>query len=104
MSQTFTKKLGFTSVRDQNAPLTIPIQGHDVGRLRAEDAGRLPPSRPPVGGSLHALAGFSATLTTMAFDHSSLRWLGISDLIAEPEGPSFISSTVAQRRLDRRYS
>jgi hypothetical protein len=40
----------------------------------------------------------------MAFDHSSLRWLGISDLIAEPEGPSFISSTVAQRRLDQRYS
>ncbi len=25
-------------------------------------------------------------------------------LIAEPEGPSFISRTVAQRRLDRRYS
>ncbi len=46
----------------------------------------------------------SATLTTMAFHHSSLRWLGISDLIAEPEGPSFISSTVAQRRLDRRCS
>jgi hypothetical protein len=32
---------------------------------------------------------FSATLTTMDFDHSSLRWLGISDLIAEPEGPSY---------------
>ena len=31
----------------------------------------------------------------MAFDHSSLRWLGISDLIAEPEGPPFISHTVA---------
>ena len=30
---------------------------------------------------------FSATLTTMTFDHSSSRWLGISDLIAEPEGP-----------------
>ena len=38
----------------------------------------------------------SATLTTMAFDHSRSRWLGIGDLIAEPEGPSFISSTVAQ--------
>ncbi len=25
-------------------------------------------------------------------------------LIAEPEGPSFISRTVAPRRLDRRYS
>jgi riboflavin biosynthesis pyrimidine reductase len=24
--------------------------------------------------------------------------------IAEPEGPSFISSTVARRRVDRRYS
>jgi hypothetical protein len=31
---------------------------------------------------------FSATFTTIAFDDSSLRWLGISDLIAEPEGPS----------------
>ena len=38
----------------------------------------------------HRLAG-SATLTTMTFDHSSLRWLGISDLIAESEGPSFIA-------------
>jgi len=40
----------------------------------------------------------------MAFDRRSLWRLGISDLIAEPEGPTFISSTVAQRRLDRRYS
>jgi hypothetical protein len=32
---------------------------------------------------------FSATLTTVAFDHSRSRWLGIDDLIAEPEGPSF---------------
>jgi len=37
----------------------------------------------------------------MTFDHSSLRRLGISDLIAEPEGPSFISPTVAHRRLER---
>ena len=44
------------------------------------------------------------TLTTAAFDRSSSRWLGISDLIAEPEGPSFISRTVTQRRVDRRYS
>jgi hypothetical protein len=29
---------------------------------------------------------FSATSTTVAFDDSSLQWLGISDLIAEPEG------------------
>jgi hypothetical protein len=42
----------------------------------------------------------SATLTTTAFHRSSSRWLGISDLIAEPEGSSFIFSTVAQRRLD----
>jgi hypothetical protein len=41
---------------------------------------------------------------SLAFDDSSLRWLGISDLIAEPEGPSFISHTVTQRRVDRRYS
>jgi hypothetical protein len=33
-----------------------------------------------------------------------LRWFGISDLIAESEGSSFISSTATQRRLDRRYS
>jgi hypothetical protein len=43
-------------------------------------------------------------LTTTDFDRSSLRWLGISDLIAEPEGSAFISSTVTQCRLDRRYS
>jgi len=43
----------------------------------------------------------SATLTTTAFDRSSSRWLGISDLIAEPEGPSFISRTVARSRVDR---
>jgi hypothetical protein len=34
----------------------------------------------------------------MAFDQSGLRWLGISDLIAEPEGPTFISYKVARRR------
>jgi len=32
--------------------------------------------------------GVSATFTTTAFDHSGSRWLGISDLITEPEGPS----------------
>ncbi len=42
---------------------------------------------------------FSATLTTMAF---AVAWDQL--LIAEPEGPSFISRTVAKRRLDRRYS
>src|SRR5476649_2073824 len=35
------------------------------------------------------------------FDQSGLRWLGISDLIAEPEGPTFISYKVARSRLDR---
>jgi hypothetical protein len=43
-------------------------------------------------------------LTTMAFDHSGSRWLGINDLIVELEGPSFISSTVEQCRVDRRRS
>jgi hypothetical protein len=31
-----------------------------------------------------------------SLDDSSLQWLGISHLIAEPEGPSFISRTVTQ--------
>src|SRR5713226_7412013 len=43
----------------------------------------------------------SAAFTTVAFDQSGPRWLGISDLIAEPEGPTFISYKVARRRLDR---
>jgi hypothetical protein len=38
--------------------------------------------------------------TTMAFDRSGSRWLGISDLITEPEGPSFISRTVARNRVE----
>src|SRR5712691_3118959 len=41
---------------------------------------------------------------SVPFGHSSLRWLGISHLIAEPEGLSFISRTVTYGRLDRRYS
>jgi hypothetical protein len=40
-------------------------------------------------------------LTTTAFDRSSSQWLGINDLIAEPEGPSFISRTVARSRVNR---
>jgi hypothetical protein len=40
----------------------------------------------------------------MAFDNSRLRWLGISDLIAEPGGSTSISRTVARNRMDRRYS
>jgi hypothetical protein len=43
----------------------------------------------------------SAALTTVAFDQSGPRWLGISDLIAEPEGPTFISYKVARSRLNR---
>jgi hypothetical protein len=43
----------------------------------------------------------SATLTTTAFDRSNSRWPGINDLIGEPEGPSFISRTVARNRVDR---
>jgi hypothetical protein len=37
----------------------------------------------------------------MAFDQSGPRWLGINDLIAEPEGPTFISYKAARSRLDR---
>jgi hypothetical protein len=37
------------------------------------------------------------------FGRSSSQWLGIGDLITEPEGPS-ISSTVAHHRVDRRWS
>jgi len=37
----------------------------------------------------------------VAFDQSGPRWLGISDLIAEPEGSTFISYKVARSRLDR---
>ena len=42
--------------------------------------------------------------TTMAFDHNRSRWFGIGYLIAESEGPSFISSTVAHHRLDGQCS
>jgi hypothetical protein len=38
----------------------------------------------------------SATFTTIAFDDSSLRWLGISDLIAEPED---LPSSLVQLRI-----
>jgi hypothetical protein len=43
----------------------------------------------------------SAALTTVALDQSGPRWLGISNLIAEPEGPTFISYKVARSRLNR---
>ena len=44
----------------------------------------------------------SATLATTAFGRSSSRWLGISDLTADPEGPTFISRTFTHLRVDRR--
>jgi hypothetical protein len=53
---------------------------------------------------LGSCPNISATLMTMAFDHSRSQRLGIAYLIAEPEGPSFISRTVARRRLDRTRS
>jgi putative cobalt transporter subunit CbtA len=37
----------------------------------------------------------------VAFDQNGPRWLGISDLIAEPEGPTFISYKVGRSRVDR---
>jgi hypothetical protein len=37
----------------------------------------------------------------VVFDQSGPRWLAISDLIAEPQGPTFISYKVARSRLDR---
>jgi hypothetical protein len=83
----------------------VPAPGFDIvyGNFDASAAVRLrsPLSTVPAG---IIVPTFSAMLTTMAFDHSRSWWLGIGDLIAEPEGPSFISSTVAQRRVDRRYS
>ena len=42
-----------------------------------------------------------ATHHDMAFDYSRSRWFWIGYLIAGPEGPSFISSTVARSRVDR---
>ena len=87
------------------------FQAHPGGRVTPRFRHRLIRFRHFIDGSL-ALASlnrtcrdhcpdFSAALTTMAFDQSGLRWLGISDLIAEPEGPAFISYKVARRRLDR---
>ena len=56
-----------------------------------------------------ALPGPSSRLFSDAhyhgfWDRSSSRCLGISYLITEPEEPSFISSTAAHYRFDRRYS
>jgi hypothetical protein len=46
------------------------------------------------------VATFSQTLTTIALDDSSLPWLENKNLIADLEGPSFISRTVNHRRTD----
>ena len=56
-----------------------------------------------------ALPGPSSRLFSDAhyhgfWDRSSSRCLGISDLITEPEGPSFISSTATHYRFNRRCS
>jgi hypothetical protein len=83
----------------------VPAPGFDIvyENFDASEAVRLrtPFSITPAG---IIVPNVSATLTTMAFDHSRSRWLGIGDPIAEPKGPSFISDAVAQRRVDRRCS
>src|SRR6266852_3414679 len=86
-----SRKMGQPPVLTSSNPLSTLLQRFACARLSQS---YLPKSR----------SDFSATFTTIAFDDSSLRWLGISDLIAEPEGPSFISRTVTHRRVDRRYS
>jgi hypothetical protein len=47
---------------------------------------------------------FSAPFTTVAFDHSSLRWFEISTPDCRARRPSSISRTVAYRRVDGRCS
>jgi hypothetical protein len=81
-------------LRGHYTHFTLLRGGPPLSGASVLSASRLEPLGPDV----------SATLTTVAFDHSRSRWLGISDLIAEPEGPSFISSTVAHPRVDRRCS
>ena len=97
---------GCRSVGIRTSPELIPKVGSTLGfdinyaAFDASEAVRLrsPLSIVPAGIIVPA---FSATLTTVAFDHSRSRWLGIDDLIAEPEGPTFISYKVARSRLDR---
>jgi hypothetical protein len=50
-----------------------------------------------------AIPKVQALLITTSTHHMH-HYQGIGDLIAAPEGPSFISSTVARRRVDRRHS
>src|SRR5262245_14618704 len=68
-------------------PGGVPAPGFDIvyGNFDASAAVRLrsPLSTVPAGIIVPTL---SAMLTTMAFDHSRSRRLGIGDLITEPEG------------------
>jgi hypothetical protein len=73
---------------DIREPILIPA-------YRCAHAGYLL-SQPYLPGSLSRRF---AALTTVAFVQSGPRWLGISDPIAEPEGPTFISYKVARSRL-----
>ena len=81
----------------------IPWFWHHLIRLRHFIDGLLALASLDRTGRDHC-PGVSETLTTVAFDHSRLRWLGINDLIVEPEGPSFVSSIVARGYLDRLLS
>ena len=78
------------------------VIGHKdrVGPLRDYCTGLMLPCERKSVEPMAAVTGPART----AAQHQSLcrsRWLGIGDLIAEPEGPSFISRTVAHHRLDR---
>src|SRR6266481_8206994 len=93
----------------------VPAEGCRLGRLRHPPSLSRKMGQPPVLTSSNPLStlhrrfayarlsqsclpescsDFSATFTTIAFDDSSLRWLGDQHLIADLEGPSFISRTV----------
>src|SRR5215467_6139673 len=81
-----SRRTGHPSVLTSTKQISTPLQRFAYARL----------SRRCLTGSC---PDFSATFTTMAFDHSSLQWL-----IVELEGPSFISRIVAHRSVDRRCS
>src|SRR6202795_3528287 len=95
------------AVRTPGAPLTARVAAACGSAFPFERQGGLLRSRSISGlfsRSLHSglhRPDVSAALTTVAFDQSGPRWLGISNLIAEPEGPTFISYKVARSRLDR---
>jgi len=103
-------KRGIWVQRDEASAKVVPLR-HELLHYWVRDSERQMQSsrRSPHSISLNRACrdhcpGVSATLTTTAFDRSSLRWLGISDLIAEPEGPTSISHKVARRRMDGRRS